>query len=50
MPTKKKNAFFFYMSEMHREMGDRGESVPFAQMQNIASPGWKTMTPEQKAR
>ena len=48
MPAKKKNAFFFFMAEMHRQMRDRGEDVPFPQMQGIASPHWKTMTPEQK--
>jgi len=50
MPQKKKNAFFFFMQELHREMANRGENVSFAQMSNIASPHWKGMTPEQKLK
>ena len=50
MPNKKKNGFFYFMQALPQEMTSRGEGVPFPQMQAIASPRWKSMTPEEKDR
>jgi hypothetical protein len=51
MPAKKKNGFYYFMQEMMADLKRQGNNdIRFAEMQGIASPEWKKMSPTERAK